>query len=112
MIEQIVLEWLEANMTDIPVYMEKPIDPPDTYLVVTKTGSGMSNRIYSAMIVVQSYAPSKYEAAELNELVKTAMDSIVSLTSVSRCALNSDYDYTDTDTHEYRYQAVFDIVHY
>lgn len=112
MIEKIVLDWLTANLAGIPVYMEKPTEPPDSYVLVEKTGSGVENRIHSAMIAVQSYAPSKYEAATLNEEVKTAMDAIVALTSVSRCKLNSDYDYTDTDTHEYRYQAVFDLIHY
>lgn len=111
MIEKTVLDWLTANMT-VPVYMEKPEVEPESYLVVNKTGSSVSNHIYSATITVQSYAPSKFEAAELNELVKTAMDAIVALTTVSRCQLNSDYSYPDTSTKSYRYQAVFDIVHY
>ena len=111
MIEKIVLDWLTANMT-VPVYAEKPEDASESYLVVNKTGSSISNHIKSATITVQSYAPSKFEAAELNELVKTAMDAIVALTAISRCQLNSDYSYPDTTTKEYRYQAVFDIVHF
>ena len=111
MIEKIVLDWLTANMT-VPVYAEKPESAPESYLVVNKAGSSVSNHIYSATITVQSYAPSKFEAAELNELVKTAMDAIAALVAVSRCQLNSDYSYPDTSTKSYRYQAVFDLVHY
>lgn len=53
-----------------------------------------------------------YLAAELNEKVKSAMDEIVELDEVTRCELNSDYNYTDTSRKKYRYQAVFDITHY
>jgi len=112
MIEKIVQDWLEANMSDVPVFGEKPDVPPEMFLVVNKTGSSVSNHIYSATITVQSYAPSKFEAAELNELAKAAMEPIIALQTVSRCQLNSDYYYPDTSTKAYRYQAVFDIVHY
>ena len=31
---------------------------------------------------------------------------------VTRCDLNSDYNYTNTSTKQYRYQAVFDVTFY
>ena len=36
----------------------------------------------------------------------------IALEQIVSVSLNSDYNYTDTTTKEYRYQAVFDIVHY
>ena len=39
------------------------------------------------------------------------MAGIVELPDVSRSALNSDYNYTDTDTKTYRYQAVYDLTY-
>ena len=48
----------------------------------------------------------------LNEEVKAAMDSLVTLDSVSGAALNSDYNFTDTQTKMHRYQAVYEITHY
>jgi hypothetical protein len=53
------------------------------------------------------------EAAELSEEVVTLMCyGLVGLEEVSKVSLNSEYNYTDTVEKKYRYQAVFDIVHY
>ncbi|MCD8087129.1 MAG: hypothetical protein LUE22_00875 [Oscillospiraceae bacterium] len=111
MIEKIVLDYL-TDALDVPVYMEVPETPPQTYVVLEKTGGGQNNHISTATLAVQSCAPSLYEAALLNEQVKTAMDSIITLDSVSRIKLNSDYNFTDTATKKYRYQAVFDFTYY
>ena len=51
-----------------------------------------------------------YNAAKLNEEVKDAMEKIIEYTEISKCSLNSDYNFTDTKTKSYRYQAVFDLV--
>ena len=111
MIEKTVIEYL-SNKLSVPVYMERPATVPKEFVLVQKTGSSVENLIYSATFALQSYAPSKLKAAELNELVKNAMDGIIELNEISKSKLNSDYDYTDTDNKEYRYQAVYDLVHY
>ncbi len=110
-IEKTVLGYLSDRL-DAPVYMEKPANPPGSYVLVIKTGSSVSNFIYRAMIVVQSIAPSLYEAAQLNEAVKSTMNGIIELNEITRCTLNSDYEFTNTQTKERRYQAVFELVHY
>jgi hypothetical protein len=111
MIETTILNYLTSNLT-VPAYMEEPEDPPETYVLVEKMGSSEDNHIESATFIVQSYADSLYNAAVLNEAVKAAMRSSVTLSSISRCKLNSDYNFTDTQTKRYRYQAVFDITYY
>lgn len=112
MIEKTVLQYLQSNIS-FPVYLEKPAsNAPNKYILIEKTGSSRTNLIESAVIAVQSYAPSMVEAAELNESIKNVMLDIDALSSIGNCELNSDYNYTDTETKEYRYQAVFDIVHY
>lgn len=40
------------------------------------------------------------------------MDDLVNESEVSGVYLNADYNFTDVETKEYRYQAVFDIFHY
>lgn len=110
MIEEKLLNYL-ARQLEVPVRMEVPEDAPDEFVVIEKTGSGMENYIYTATFAVQSYAPTMYEAAALNEMVKDAMSGLTTLPCVSRSALNSDYNFTDTTEKRYRYQAVFDIVH-
>lgn len=111
MIEETVLDYLSEKVP-VMVRMEEELDMPDEYILVEKTGSGETNHIRRATIAVQSYAGSLYRAMQINEEVKEAMNDITALDEISRCTLNSDYDYTDTTRKKYRYQAVFDIVHY
>ena len=113
LIEKILLDYLLQTL-GVPVFLEEPEpdDLPARYIIIEKTGSSVENHIYSATFAIQSYAPTLYHAALLNEAVKDAMQEIIWLDEISRCELNSDYNYTDTATKRYRYQAVFDIVHY
>ena len=114
MIEQIVFDYLTEELEDIPVYMQVPETNTgsETFVVLEKTGSLISNYIGEAMIAVQSYAPTLYEAATLNEQVKTAMFEIVSLDEVTAVMLNGDYNFTDESRKQPRYQAVFELSHY
>ena len=111
MIESIILNYLADNLT-VPVLMEEPEEQCGEYVLIEKVGSSENDRIQSATVAVQSYAESLYRAAKLNDTVKRAMRDIIVLDSVSRCRLNSDYDFTDTETKRYRYQAVFDLTYY
>lgn len=111
MIETIVLEYLTAQLA-VPTVMEVPEDPPGTFVVLEKTGSGQRDYICDAMLAVQSYAPTKAAAAALNEKVKAVMAALPELPDIGRVELNSDYDFTDTTTKTPRYQAVFSVVYY
>lgn len=110
MIEKIVRDYLETELK-VGVYLEVPQDG-STFVVMEKTGSSKENHISRATIAIQSYAGTLYEAAQLNEAVKAAMENIIDLNVICDCSLNSDYNFTDTETKKYRYQAVFDITHY
>mgnify|MGYP000010793793 FL=1 len=110
MIETVILKYLTGKMK-VPVSMEKTDKTVKRYVLMEKTGSSRSDFINTATIVFQSYAESRYEAAKLNEELITNMDNIIELSEISKSALNSDYDYTDTQTKEYRYQAVYNIVY-
>ena len=121
MVEITVLKYLENLLSGIPVYAEMPEEMTDTFVIIEKTGSSRENHINAATIAVQSYAPTMYEAAALNETVKTFMDALPiaqqifrwldDYATVFRCKLNSDYNYTDTSIKRYRYQAVYDITY-
>ena len=82
MIEKIILDHLAEKLA-VPIFME-----------------------------VQSYAGSLLEAAQLNDQVKQAMDSLPELADIGAARLNSDYNFTDTASKRYRYQAVYDVTHY
>lgn len=101
-----------TGILSVPVYYEHPSTAAGTYVVVEKTGSSRENHLVASTFAIQSYASSLYEAILLNEQVKAAMDSLVELKEIARSELNTDYNFTDTETKRYRYQAVYDINHY
>lgn len=111
MVEKIVKDYLQSSI-GIPVRLEEEDDLGNEYVLIEKTGSSTGNHIASATLAVQSFSTSLYGAATLNERVKAAMEKIIELDDISKCELNSDYNYTDTNRKKYRYQAVFDIVYF
>lgn len=111
MIEETVLNHMDDKLS-VFVGMEVPDNPPSKYVVIEKTSSSRVNHIDSATFAFQSYAPSMVEAAELNEAVKAAADSLIELAVISKAALNSDYNFTDTSKKGYRYQAVYNITYH
>lgn len=112
MIEKTILDHLNSNAS-FPTFMEVPEGGGDTpFAVLQKTGGGEENHIFSATLTVQSYGSTLLEAAETNEEIKAIMAAAAELPEIGRVSLNSDYNYTDTAKKRYRYQAVFDIIHY
>lgn len=111
MIEKVILDYLREAL-HVPVLMEEPEHPEASFVLLEKTGSGRKDYVNVATVALQSYAPTLYETACLNESVKAAMYGIVNLNVICACELNSDYNFTDPETHRYRYQAVFELTHY
>ena len=114
MIETVLRQYLINTLgASVPVFLEKPPKPPGTFVLIEKTGSSMSNRIETAIMAIQSYATTMYQAAVLNQQIKQAMAAAPDhLAPVAAAHLDSDYNYTDTASKHYRYQAVFDVTHY
>ena len=112
MIEAVILDYLSTELNPVPAYMEVPATHPDTFVVITRTGGNIRNHLHESTFAVQSYGPSLYETAALDEQVVEALLAAESLDEISSVRLNSHYNYTDTPTKRYRYQAVFDISHY
>ena len=116
-IENAVRDYLAGKSMDLAgdkIFLEVPAKPPDEYVMVEKTASGKENQINSAMIAVKSISRDKengmYKVQLINEAVKEAMDSFADESDqIYACRLNTDYNFTDPDTKEHRYQAVFNI---
>ena len=115
MIEITIKQFLESKLS-VPVLLEQPKDKASQFVVIERTGGAQKNKIPSAIFTIQSYGKTMQDAAELNELVKNWMldgnEGLVTENEVVSVNLNSDYNFTDTTTKQYRYQAVYDIVHY
>lgn len=108
-IEYKLLKYLNDNLNGIQAYMEEQNEPESEYVLIEKTGSSKENFINSATFAIQSYSTSMQGAIDLNEDVKAVMDHFWEHNAVYSCRLNSDYNFTDTETQRYRYQAVYNI---
>lgn len=109
MIEKTILDYLTAAL-DVPVVLELMPNMTAPFVVIERTSGGEQNHIKTAMIAVQSYGETLFRACSLNESVKDAMAGLpVGAPNVFMCRLNSDYNFTDTTSKRYRYQAVFDV---
>lgn len=111
MIELIIKQYLDSHL-DVPSFLERKSTMPAKFVLFEKTSGAKNNHLKSATFAFQSYAKSLYDAATLNEQVKEAVEQMIELPEISGVELNSDYNFTDTETKEYRYQAVFDINYY
>lgn len=110
MIEIIIKNYLDKNMS-VPVFMEHQDNMPDSYVIFERTSGGRTDYINSVTFAFQSYGKSMYEAAQINEELKLVIFQMVELDEIGKVKLNSDYNFTDTTTKRYRYQAVFDITY-
>ena len=112
MIEKIILDKLAAELAPVPVLMETPPDPPAKYVLLEKTGSSCTDHLWRATIAVQSYGASLLEAATLNHTVKGKILSLLELDTITRAEVETDYNFTDTQSKKYRYQAVVSVTYY
>lgn len=110
MIAKTLLDYLD-NTLDVPVVMEAP-EQTTGYVLIDQTGSSRTNHIISTTFAIQSYGSSLYNAMLLNDEVKDAMVGFAELDEITRVELETDYNFTNTATKQYRWQAVYQITHY
>ncbi len=111
MIAKDLLDYLNGLENFAPAYMEQPKETTG-YILLDQTGTSRTNHIITTTIAIQSYGSSLYNAMVLNEHVKVAMEGFAALDNVTRVELETDYNFTDTTTKQYRWQAVYNITHY
>lgn len=110
LIEAAVIRHLCTELDTAEVYAERPNNPPAKYWLIEKTAAEEENHILQATIAVQSISSnSLLEAAQMSHDAEEAMRKLIMLENVGASRLNSAYNFTDPETREYRYQAVFDI---
>ena len=110
MIAKTLLDYLDGAL-DVPVVMEAP-EQTTGYVLIDQTGSSRTNHIITTTFAIQSYGASLYDAMVLNDEVKDAMVGFAELDEITRVELETDYNYTNTATKQYRWQAVYLITHY
>lgn len=108
LIEQTILEYLKAELKTDDVYLETPTSLPDTFVVFRLVDRGKENQINEVTVEFMSYAESKLAAATLDELVREAMENIVSLPNIS-CRFGGGNDNPDTVLKRHRYRCYFNL---
>lgn len=110
MIETLLIDYLSEHL-EVFVGMEAPEQTTD-YVLIDKTGSSRNNHIITSSFAIQSYGATLYDAMLLNQEVTEAMSGLLELNQITRVELETDYNFTNTATKQYRWQAVYDITHY
>lgn len=111
MIETIIKDYLNNNL-EANTYMEIPAEKPVRFYIMERTAGGETNHIREGSFAVQSYAPTLYEASLMNNAMINVFKGLIELPEISRVVLNSDYNFTDPTTQQYRYQANFVVTYY
>lgn len=109
-IEVYLIEYLSKEL-GVDVYGQEEDAEDGSYVVIEKLGSYVEDFTRHATIALKSYGTTLLDSAKLNERVKNAMDDIIKKPEIACSKLSSDYNYTDTTTKKYRYQAVYDLVY-
>lgn len=110
-IEKRVRAYLKAKL-NIPVYLEEPEEKVTKYAIVEKVGSSVENYIYGAMINVTCYDSTLSLTADLNDEIVEYMERMPDEDlKIYDCFLNSEYNATETSTHRYRYESLFDMTY-
>ena len=116
-IEEIIIDFLNGGRLPdgVTAYAEEPTDKRPgsslAFVLVSETGGG-GRHIYTSKIAVQSYAPTKYRAAQLSEVVKAGMESLSEISEITDSVLDSSYYFPEENRRRHRYQVVFDVTHY
>lgn len=114
-IEATLIDYLiRANIPGVNgnVYAETPKVIPEEYIVIDKTGNSHTNGIDRATIAIQSISShSLLVAAQINSDVINAMGDFTGVENIFGVHLQSDYNFTNQATKQYRYQAVFEITY-
>ena len=111
MIEVLLKKYLEEQ-TKLKIYLMLPINKPDKFISFEKIGGSYDNMLKSSTFAIQIWGESLYDVASLNEVVKSCLINFVENERISKVKIDSDYNFTDTETKKYRYQIVVDIWHY
>ena len=108
-VEEFYIQYLQEALA-LPVSGDVPPNMPERFVTLELTGSSADNHLYKPTLAVQSWAGSREASANLNDLVKNAMAESTKLPQVSRCQLETDYNFPDLERKHPRYQAIFQIV--
>lgn len=109
---QLLVEYLSGQLEGTYVGVEAP-EQLSNYVLIDQTGSRLRNHVATTTVAIQSYGESYLDALTRSETVKSLMlNGFIGLDEVASVRLETDYNFTNTATKQYRWQAVYEITHY
>ena len=108
-VEASLIEWLNAN-TDFEWFGNVPLDRPEVFGTVERTGGGISDVVVdSPTVALQVWAPTRSAASEKAYEVARAIPGYARAKDVRSVSVNSIYNFPDLQGDLARYQLVLDI---
>ena len=111
-----IIELLITSLSEIFEGLYIGVEAPESstdYVLLDQTASRRSNHITTTTVAVQSYGDSYLDAMTLSAEIESAMlNEVVEADEIASIKLQTDYNFTDTATKQYRWQAVYEITHY
>ena len=112
MIEDYTLRYLSAQLDGVPGAIGQPSPLPPTCFAIKKTDAETANLIPTDTLSLYAYAPSEYEAAQLNERIKQAMQTMTDQDAICNVAFYTDFSVVDTVYKFPRYQSIYNVTYY
>jgi hypothetical protein len=111
-LQSVVINWLETIVDGVPVSGQKPVDTPDEYILVSRTGGPREAMVLDrAEILIEVYDKNSNLAA--SNLADSIADAVVQLeaydANITHASVNSVVDLDDTLTQYNRYQVYCDV---
>lgn len=110
LIEMTIRDYLLGKIQNIPIEVEEPTNE-SKYIIFRVIERGKLDLIKSVTVEFYCYGESKFEAATLDEELRTAMENIVELGSIFSSKLGGGNDSYDTDLKKYRYRSYFNLTY-
>lgn len=112
MIEDYTLRYLSAQLDGVPGAIGQPSPLPPTCFAIKKTDAETTDMIPTDTLSIYAYAPSEYEAAQLNERIKQAMLAMAGQDAICNVAFYTDFSDDDTEYKVPRYQSIYNVTYY
>ena len=90
----------------------RTISPGTVNITPVPQASAIVKPVLPASVAVDVKNDLKVNAMVLNDTVASAMVGFAELDEITRVELETDYNFTNTATKQYRWQAVYQITHY
>ena len=102
-----------GTVLDVTVYADVPKNRPDSFVTVERTGGGRDayGLIDRPTIAVQSWAKTRYEAAQLANTVDAVMHSLVGYDGITSVVTNTITNFPSSDGVP-RYQGLYEITNH